>query len=78
MTSNFERSFYKQFNNAVRREQLKKVSRAKELVKLLERLIKQNHLYTEERIKEMKEQLRSIKQQMAEIEEQTSKGFGKK
>jgi hypothetical protein len=78
MTSNFERSFYKQFNNAVRREQFKKVSRAKELVKLLERLIKHDHLYTEDKIKEMKQQLHIIKQQMVELEEQTSKGFGKK
>jgi len=72
------KSFEKQLISEVRRQQLQKVSRAKELIKLLERLIKQDHLYTEERIKEMKEQLRAIKQQMAEIEEQTSKGFGKK
>jgi len=78
MTSNFERSFYKQFNNAVRREELKMTSRGKELVKLLERLIKQDHLYTEDRIKEMKQQLRALKEELAELEAKTSKGFGKK
>ena len=51
--------------------------RAKELVKLLERLIKQDHLYDEERIKEMKSQLRAIKKQIAELEKENSKGFGK-
>lgn len=53
------------------------MSRTKELVKLLERLIKQDHLYDEERIKEMKSQLRAIKKQIAELEKENSKGFGK-
>ena len=52
-------------------------SRTKKLVKLLERLIKQEHLYDEERIKEMKTELRAIKEQIAEVEKQNSKGFGK-
>ena len=52
-------------------------SKTKELVKLLERLIKQDHLYDEERIKEMKSQLRAVKQQIADIEKENSKGFGK-
>jgi molybdenum-dependent DNA-binding transcriptional regulator ModE len=52
--------------------------RAKELVKLLEKLTKQDHLYSDERIKEMKAQLRVIKEQLAKIEVQTSKGFGTK
>jgi len=51
--------------------------KAKELVKLLERLIKQDHLYNEERIIEMKTQLRAIKEQIADIEKENSKGFGK-
>ena len=51
--------------------------RAKELVKLLERLIKQDHLYSGENIKEMKSQLRAVKQQIADIEKENSKGFGK-
>ena len=52
------------------------VSRSKKLIKLLERLIKQDHLYTEEKIIEMKAQLRELKEQLAEIEQKTSKGFG--
>ena len=53
------------------------VSRAKKLVKLLERLIKQDHLYTDDKIREMKAQLRVVKEELAEIEKKTSKGFGK-
>ena len=53
-------------------------TRAKKLVKLLERLIKQDHLYTDDKIKEMKEQLRAVKEEIAQLEVQTSKGFGKK
>jgi hypothetical protein len=54
------------------------MTRAKELIKLLERLIKQDHLYTQEKIIEMKQQLRSLKEELSELEAQTSKGFGKK
>ena len=53
-------------------------SRARELVKLLEKLVKQEHLYTEEKIIEMKQQLRTLKEELAELEAKTSKGFGKK
>ena len=53
-----------------------KTKKAKELIKLLERLIKQDHLYTDEKIIEMKVQLRELKEQLAEIEKKTSKGFG--
>ncbi len=52
-------------------------SRARKLIKLLERLIKQDHLYTEQRIIEMKKQLHVLKNELATIEEKTSKGFGK-
>lgn len=52
--------------------------KAKELVKLLERLIKQDHLYSGEQLKEMKAQLRIVKKELEQLEEQTSKGFGKK
>ena len=54
-----------------------RTKKAKELVKLLERLIKQDHLYSQENIKEMKSQLRAVKQQIADIEKENSKGFGK-
>jgi glutamyl/glutaminyl-tRNA synthetase len=52
-------------------------NRAKRLIKLLERLIKQDHLYTDDKIREMKAQLRVVKEELAEIEKKTSKGFGK-
>jgi hypothetical protein len=52
--------------------------RAKQLIKLLDKLIKQDHLYSEEKIMEMKKQLRILKKELAEIELKTSKGFGKK
>jgi hypothetical protein len=53
-------------------------SRAKKLIKLLERLVKQEHLYTDEKILEMKQQLRALKEELAELEAKTTKGFGKK
>lgn len=51
--------------------------RARELVKLLEKLTKQDHLYSEEKLIEMKKQLWVLKKELAEIESKTSKGFGK-
>ena len=53
-------------------------TRAKKLIKLLERLIKQDHLYDDDKIKELKEQLASVKEQVEEMEKQNYKGFGKK
>ena len=55
-----------------------RISRTKQLVKLLERLVKQEHLYTAEKIIEMKAQLRVVKEEIADLEAKTSKGFGKK
>ena len=52
-------------------------SRAKRLVKMLERLISKEHLYTDEQLKKMKAQLRVIKEELAAVEAQNSKGFGK-
>jgi len=54
------------------------INRAKKLIKLLERLVKQEHLYTAEKIREMKAQLRVVKQEIADLESKVSKGFGKK
>jgi len=51
--------------------------RAKKLIKMLERLIKQDHLYSNEELKKMKSQLRVVKEELAELEAKTSKGFGK-
>jgi len=54
------------------------MSRAKQLVKLLERILKKEHLFSNEQIVEIKQQLRVVKKELAEVEAQTSKGFGKK
>ena len=51
------------------------ISRAKRLVKMLERLIKQPYLYDEEQLKLIREQLKVAKNELAMIEEKTSKGF---
>lgn len=54
------------------------MSRAKQLVKLLERMLRQEHLFSAEQIIEMKQQLRVVKKELAELEAKTSKGFGTK
>ena len=51
------------------------ISRAKRLIKLLERLLKKDYLYDVEQIKIFREQLKVAKNELAMIEEKTSKGF---
>ena len=51
------------------------ISRAKRLVKMLVRLVKQPYLYDEEQNKLIREQLKIAKNELAMIEEKTSKGF---
>ena len=51
------------------------ISRAKRLVKMLERLVKQPYLYDEEQKKLIREQLEVAKNELARIQEQSSKGF---
>ena len=51
------------------------ISRAKRLVKLLERLLRQRELFDEDKLKLIKEQLNIAKNELAMIEEKTSKGF---
>jgi len=72
------KSFNKQLTSEIRRQELQQVGRARKLVKLLERLVKQEHLYTEEKLQEMKQQLRVVKEEIANLEVKTSRGFGKK
>ena len=50
-------------------------SRAKRLVKLLERLLRKRELFDDEQHKLIKEQLKVAKNELALIEEKTSKGF---
>jgi len=53
------------------------MSRSKKLVKMLENLIKLDHLYTDEQLRKMKTQLRVVKEELSKIESQQSKGFGR-
>ena len=52
-------------------------NRAKRLIKMLQRLLKQEQLYTDEQLKTMKSQLKVIKEELAAAEAKNSKGFGK-
>ena len=49
--------------------------RARKYMKLLRRLVKQEHLYTEEKLIEMKKQLRVLEEELAMLESKVSKGF---
>ena len=51
------------------------ISRAKRLVKLLERLLRQRELFDDDKLKLIKDQLKVAKNELALIEEKTSKGF---
>jgi len=51
------------------------MSRQKTLIKLLKKLIKQDHLYTDEKLREMKQTLRLAEEEIAELEAKNSKGF---
>ena len=44
----------------------------------MSRLVKQEHLYSDEQLVEMKKQLRIVKEELADLEAKNSKGFGKK
>ena len=52
-------------------------TRAKKLIKMMKRLIKNEFLYTDEQLKEMKAQLRVLEEELALQESKISKGFGK-
>ena len=58
--------------------QTDKTNRAKKLLKLLNRLIKQENLYSDKEILEYKKNIRSIKEEIDRIDAETFKGFGKK
>ena len=47
------------------------------MMNLLKRLIKQEHLYTDEQLIEMKGQLRILEEELADLDKKLSKGFGK-
>ena len=50
-------------------------ARAKRLVKLLKRLIAQEHLYSDEQLKDMKKQLRLVQEEMDNLDSKLKKGF---
>jgi len=50
-------------------------SRAKRIIKILERLLKQDYLYNDDEIRTIKSQLRVVKEELAEANK-SSKGFG--
>ena len=51
-------------------------SRGKRLIKMLERLLSKDHLYSDEEVKLMKSQLRTLKEELTDLKKST-KGFGK-
>jgi hypothetical protein len=51
------------------------MSRQKNLIKLLKKLIKNDYLYTDEKLREMKQTLRLAEEEMASLEAKNSKGF---
>tara|TARA_B100001778_G_scaffold188080_1_gene154876 strand:+ start:168 stop:326 length:159 start_codon:yes stop_codon:yes gene_type:complete len=51
------------------------MSRQKSLIKMLKRLIKQDYLYTDEKLREMKQTLRLAEEEIATLEAKNSKGF---
>ena len=51
------------------------MSRQKSLIKMLKRLIKQDYLYTDEKLREMKQTIRLAEEEIAAIEAKNSKGF---
>ena len=51
------------------------MARQKQLIKLLKRLIKQDYLYTDEKLREMKQTLKIAEEEFAAFEAKNSKGF---
>ncbi len=47
------------------------------MLNLLKRLVKQEYLYTDEKIREVKSQIRILEEEISNIESKQSKGFGK-
>jgi len=52
-------------------------NRARKMLNLLKRLVKQDYLYTEEKLKEIKSQIKVLEHEISEMEKKTFKGFGK-
>mgnify|MGYP001356298442 FL=1 len=52
-------------------------SRAKEMLTLLKRLVKNEYLYTEEKMREVRSQIKILEEEISAMEAKNSKGFGK-
>ena len=52
-------------------------TRAKKLIKMMKRLMKNEFLYTDEELKDMRAQLRVLEEELALQESKNSKGVGK-
>ena len=50
-------------------------NRGKKLIKMLERLIKQDHLYSQDEIRELIRQLRTVIEQLNELDAMENRGF---
>jgi len=53
------------------------ISRAKRMLKMLDALLLYDHLYSDEKLKDMKAQRKVLKEEIAEMKARRSKGFGK-
>ena len=51
------------------------MGRQNNLIKLLKKLIKNDYLYTDEKLREMKQTLRIAEEEFAELKAKNSKGF---
>ena len=51
------------------------MGRQNNLIKLLKKLIKNDYLYTDEKLREMKQTLRIAEEEIAALEAKESKGF---
>ena len=52
-------------------------SRARKMLTLLKRLVKNEFLYSEEKIRQVKSQIRILEEEISTMEAKHSKGFGK-
>jgi len=52
-------------------------SRARKMLTLLKRLVKNEFLYSEEKIRQVKSQIRILEEEISTMEAKNSKGFGK-
>ena len=51
--------------------------RAKRMLNLLKRLVKEEYLYTDDKLEEVKSQIKILEEEIAQREAKSSKGFGK-